>query len=234
MDPHLSIQYQVIAQPPAQSVQPGKTNAAPWLYAWSEPVRQKINGQLAVALIASGLFAPVFVQTIEPGASNAAPWIYPWSTPVRFKTSVLAGDQPFFSYGDQKPVVSFSYYNWLSEPVRQKPGLGAWLQDYDSLKTPIIPSGANQIEGWYIWLTEPVRQPVGLRAWLQQFLAYHPRILPPSNVTAVMSAKETNNDVALFGINVYSSITPTINAVLANVSIVEIPAVQGGNLSIEG
>lgn len=76
-----------------------------WYTSWSEPVRQRIDPKLSIALDASGLFM----------------------TPVTFG-EVISADK---------------WFNWLSEPVRQKPGLMTALQrDYTmdpaSLTRPVI------------------------------------------------------------------------------------------------
>lgn len=214
-------QYQVIAQPPSPAAIPA-ANAATWIYPWSEPVREKINKRLAIALIASGLFAPVPFPGTQPGPSNAAPWIYPWSEPVRLKPQVQAGNQQalFFS---PIPVVPQDWRQWLSEPVRQKRGLGAWLQQFDSLQVPVVPSTTTFLEGWYNWFSEPVRFLKGLKAPYQQFLAYHPRLVPNPNVTATMAATETNADIFQGAVNVYQSVTPATGTAGAKVSVVETP-----------
>lgn len=225
-------QYQILAQPPSPASIPER-NAAVWIYPWSEPVRQRIAPVLAIALIASGIFAPTSFPGTQPGPSNAAPWLYAWSEPVRIKVGLRPEQQQVLAF-DPLPRVSFGWPQWLSEPVRQKPGLGAWLQRFDSLQTPIQPNVANLLEGWYNWFSEPVRTLAGLKAHLQQTLAYHPRILPTPNVTVTMSATETNSDVAEFAINVYTGSTPVVSGQGANVSLEEIPIPGNSRVSNKG
>jgi hypothetical protein len=178
MPTRILTQYQQKAEPPAQSVQPGQSNAAPWLYRWSEPVR--IKPGLNAALQQS--------YTMDPS------WI---PNPAR----QLEG-----------------WYNWWSEPVRQKPGLGAANQAFFFYETE-FPEDMDV--DWYRPFSEPVRFKQGLRPDLQQFLAYHPRILPTPNVTGVMAATETNTDVFLGAINVYSGGSSTTSGGQASVSVVE-------------
>jgi len=225
----------IIYQPLTRPVffEPEAVLESKWHEPWSEPVREKIRPALAVALIASGMFSPVINPTITPGQSYESQHHQPWSEPVRLKPDIGASRQQFFVYPYQKPLVSFAYYNWLSEPVRERAGLVAHLQQVDSLGFPVVPAPALLLQGWYNWLSEPVRELAGLEAWLQQSFAYHPRILPTPDVTGTMDGIETNEDVALFGINVYSSATSTGTADSANVSIAEVQAGNSGFGSIE-
>lgn len=226
-------QYQIKTEAPPAFITAVPQFESAWHQPWSEPVRKRIIPALAVALAASGVFAPPFSPDIEPGATNAAPWIYPWSEPVRFRSAIRVPNQPFFAYGNQKPEVSFSYYNWLTTPVRLKRGIGSHLQQFDPLQVPVQPSGATLLQGWYNWFSEPVRQPKGLKPWLQQFFTAPPRYLPPAQVTMTLAATEINSDVALIGINVYSGSTPVTGVTSANVSISEIKAQNSGFTSIE-
>lgn len=221
MDTRLTIQYQGKTEAPPAFITTVPQFESAWHQPWSLPVRQKILPALAIALAASGPFSPTFFAGMEPGADNAASWIYPWSTPVRFKPAVLAADQPFAALAPTPPIVSFAYYNWLTEPVRFKPGLATHLQQVTAIDTKPIPNPVV-LKGWYNWWSEPVRFKIGLATHLQQTLAYHPRILPTPQVTATMNALETNNDVFLGGIYVYDSVTPATSGAGARVSIIEV------------
>ena len=58
------------------------------------------------------------------------------------------------------------WFNWLSEPVRLKPGLKVQDQPfffYQANPTTVTPFA------WYANLSEPVRQKIGLKVFLQQF-----------------------------------------------------------------
>ena len=261
----LFTQYQIHTEPVLAT--PETVTESRWHQPWSEPVRFKILPALAIVLAAtSGAFAPVFSPDIEPGKSYTT-WNAPLNEPVRLPKRLQAGLNPDFVYGDQKPVVTVSYYNWLTEPVRQKPGLGAHLQQFDPYQVPVQPQSNRLIQWydnlsepvrfpprlhaalnpyqfyepdfpedmeptWFQWLSEPVRLPLGLKAWLQQTTAWEPRLLPPANVFVTMAATETNNDVALFGIQVYSSVAPSGGVASANVSIAEIPVENNASASL--
>lgn len=171
--------------------QPEQVTESRWHQPWSEPVRFKIDPKRAIALAASGAYLPTPSTSIQIPVSS---WFKPFNEPVRVPVRLQTGAQKDFFYGSVKPAVSFAYYNWLTEPVRQKPGLRASLQQFAAQDTVFIPTPAKFEEGWFSWLSEPVRLPIGLKAWLQQTLAHPPRLLPTPTVTAVLSATETNND----------------------------------------
>jgi hypothetical protein len=99
--------------------------------------------------------------------------------------------------------------------------------------TPLTP--LNKVEAtWHYPWSEPVRLKLGLLPGLQQFFAANiePTKGPVTNVT--IFATETNTDMASFGIFVYGSTTPVFVQVAgANVSIREVPAIDGGAASIE-
>ncbi len=222
------IQYQQFTQAP-----PGAflniAQYVSWLQPFSEPNPKNKIKQHRVALIASG---NVFVGFAPfPEAVTESKWHYPWSEPVRQKLGVRPGNQQFISFFPN-PIVSFGWNYGYQERPRFKPDLHASRQLAFTIDTNWIPSGATLLEGWYNWYSEPVRYKSGLEAWLQQFLAYHPRILPTPQVTAIMAATETNNDIFLAAINVYSSVAPTTSGAGAKVSIVEISGSGGDPVSI--
>ena len=229
MDNLFTFQYQATAQPPAQSAQPGQTNAAPWLYAWSLPVRFKVLPAVAVVLAATsgGVLPPP-----QPTTINGISWYAPLNEPVRLKIGLGAHLQKTgFLEVPTQPVTSrlIQWFAPLSEPVRLKIGTPAFEQPF--LFVEPQPPEAMEIP-WYNWLSEPVRLPQGLKAWLQQTTAWEPRLLPPANVFVTMDALETNNDVALFGIQVYSSAAPSGGVASANVSIAEVPVENSASASL--
>lgn len=109
---------------PAQ--QPEQVTESRWHQPWSEPVRQKINPVLAIALMASGLFAPVLTDKQIDDTSEAR-WHQPWSEPVRQKIDprlavALATSGPISEYSPAY-VPANDAVNHLqpwSEPVRFK------------------------------------------------------------------------------------------------------------------
>lgn len=205
-----------------------QTSYAKYGYAWTEPVRLKpgLSPQLQPFTTSD--------TTPFPTSRNMG-WFAPLTDPVKVKPRLQEGLQQFTA-ADPLPLPLqqlFPWYSWFAEPVRQKPGLGSHLQQAFTLDALYVPGTGTLLRGWYNWLNEPVRLPVGLKTHLQQTLAHEPRILPTPTVTATMAATETNADVALIGVYVYSS-TTAAGATSANVSIVEVPAGDSGAVSVEG
>lgn len=195
---------------------------------WSEPVRFKQDPRATIALMASGLSAPVPADITYLGG-NEASYHQPWSEPVRFKQDprasiALIASGPFspifadtVSLGREMP-----WFAPLSEPKRFPRQLHASLQQFDPLQTPVQPKVTSFLQGWFNWLSEPVREKLGLKVYLQQTLAAPTRLLPTPNITAVMAATETNGDVFLGALNVYTgSVTPTTSGQGAKISVVE-------------
>ncbi len=212
-----------------------------WHQPWSPPVKTRIAPLLAIALSASGLFAPIFVPPevttvdrwnsalaepvrLKPGLAakqqqtlafvattgeNITPdkWLFPWSEPVRFRTLRVSQQQslaydaipitngfeslwhqswsepvrikPSFRKGTEEfqafysqPVVTFSYFNRLNEPIWPKKGLKPQFQQSTTADTTVIPT--SKIPNWlYAW-SEPVRQKPGLLVALQQAAPFAP------------------------------------------------------------
>lgn len=184
-------------------------SADKWFDPFSEPVRFKPS-------LATGLHQ--FYASPDPLPRVTFSWFGPLTYPIKLTLSGLpATQQQFFTiHPAPSPFVAYGWRQWLSEPVRLKPGLSVTLQPAftsDSRWILELP----QFYRWFNWLSEPVRFKQGLSVTLQQTLAYHPRILPKPNVTATLSAFELNNDAATLAIYVIQS-QP---AVSAKVSIVE-------------
>lgn len=167
-----------------------------WHSPLSEPVRFKIVPQLRVALIASGLFAPVLNPETQLIQFFESRWHQPWSEPVRVKLRLRTGANQFSS--------SF----------------------FDNTPNP-----SNQLQGWYNWFENPVWPKKGLKSYLQQTLAYHPRYLPPPNVTIRISAIETNSDAADFDVWVYDELPVPIDLTAVDVSISEVIVDGSGAIS---
>ena len=199
-----------------------------WAFQWSEPVRPKVG-------LKAHLQTDYTNDTIDPlryGFRLGFNW---WSEPVRTKPGLRPELQQSFTADTLVLPISrdeWLGFNWWSEPVRLPRGIQQHLPQAFFTTNFIVGPGAflDAVQKPY---SDPIWPKRGLGAWLQQFLAYHPRYLPPPDITATMAATETNNDVALIALNVYSSVTPATGAQIANVSIVEIPAIAGGAVSIE-
>lgn len=101
-------------------------------------------------------------------------WFIAFSEPVRFRQGLAATQQQTLSF-QPFPIVSFSWYSNLSEPVRVKPRNPAALSPYLFFQPAPSPFVAT---GWYNWLSEPVRFPKGLRAHLQQSETQAPQFIP--------------------------------------------------------
>lgn len=122
------------------------------------------------------------------------------------------------------------HYPW-SEPVRVK---RLHVSQFPVVAfTPLTP--LDKIEAtWHHPWSEPVRLKIGLRPELNQSFNTNIFPVPIGGVTVTISATETNTDMASFGIFVYGSTTPVFVQIAgANVSIREVPAIDGGAASIE-
>ena len=132
-----------------------------------------------LGLGATGQFA---IGEVDTGVAAGAEFIGPdkymqrLSEPVRFLPAVRASAQQFLAFNPQ-PVVSFSWFAPLSEPVRQRPRSPAAL--YPSFFFQPAPS-PFVATGWFAPLSEPVRTKPALRAAQQPFTAYVPN---PTTVT---------------------------------------------------
>jgi hypothetical protein len=163
----------------------------------------------------------------------ALAWFLPLSTPVLRKDS-LPPNRDFFAINllpIQLPATLGNWYEPFRNPVRLKPGLLPALQEYNAQTFDYILPPVDI--RWYAPLPEPVRLKPGLATSLQQFLTWEPRLLPNPQVTGTMAATEINADAALFGVYVYNP-TSTTSLQGARVSITIIPAISGGNVSVEG
>lgn len=80
--------------------------------------------------------------------------------------------------------------------------------------------------------SEPLYPKKGLRFYLQRDLAWEPRTLPTPDITLILNATETNNDMFLGAINVYDGGGSSTSGAGAKVSIVEI-GTGGDPVSIE-
>jgi hypothetical protein len=132
-----------------------------------------------LGLGAIGQFA---IGEVGVGTGGGAEFIGPdkymqrLSEPVRFKLGVKASSQQFLAL-HANPVVSFSWFETLSEPTRRKPRSPAALSPpffYQPAPSPFVATG------WYSPLSEPVRQKKGIHSNKQQFLTYQAN---PTTVT---------------------------------------------------
>lgn len=195
--------------PYASQIEPG-SSYTPWFNWLSEPVRLKPG-------LRSYLQQFYTTDTTAIPVSRLTTWFAPLADPVRVPARLATGAQKEFFYGSTSPIVSFAYYENLSEPKRFKRGLETNEQrtlffDPLPIQNPVF------VSSWFPRLSEPIRLPVGLKAWLQQFTAAPMRLLPNPNVTVIMNATETNTDTAQFAIYITNAAGGR-----TRVSIIEIP-----------
>lgn len=144
-------QYQQLAEPVLTPATPSK-NESVFHFPWSEPVRQKIAPALAIALMTSGLIAPVLDPNTQVTQNFESRWHYPWSEPVRIKPALPVQEHLFHALN---PVQSFappcSWFAPLSDPVRI-PLRTAWFSFYT---TDTAPFPVSRYETWFAPLSEP-------------------------------------------------------------------------------
>ena len=163
-DTGLTFQKSIIYQVTAETETP-ETHVF-WYAPWSEPYPKKRG---LASYYQQDLWWSSFTPTTEVVYEDK--WHFPWSEPVRQKKGLAAHEQQFLAYSYSQPIVSFSYYGWLSEPVRPKPGLAARLQQFFTTD-PTIPR-AGDLPTWWLQLATPVRTRY-LPTSQQQFLAWEP------------------------------------------------------------
>src|SRR5882724_327241 len=119
---------------------------------------------------ATGQFA---IGEVDTGVAAGAEFIGPdkymqrLSEPVRFLPAVRASAQQALAF-NPNPVVSFSWFEPLSEPVRQRPRSPAALYPSFFFQPEPSPFVAT---GWFVPLSKPVRTQPALARALQQFFA---------------------------------------------------------------
>jgi hypothetical protein len=194
-------------------------------FSWlAEPVRVDANLKRAVALIASGAFAPVLDNETQIINGYESRWHYAWSEPVRFKQGLAARYQPPYTRIDVlAPPIKFLP---LSEPiVKVKPWLKtAHYQFYtriDELPPPIK----------FLALSEPL---VKTKPWLKtsqhQYLIAPTRLLPNPNITGTLAATDTQDLMRFFGtVTIIPSVAGSIAGLIERffqptISIVELAA----------
>lgn len=166
---------QFLSWPPLPDDSITGTMESRWHQPWSEPVRFRrfsASQQQDVTDVIS--FETIFEDK----------WHQPWSEPVRQKRGTPAYRQPFYT-SIQNPIVSFSFYNWLTEPVRQKRGLRRDLQQSLALSIFIAPAVDVPEDRWHQAWSVPVRQKKGLRANLQQSVFWNTTTPAPSAATVM-------------------------------------------------
>jgi hypothetical protein len=228
------IQYPTLQEPVLTDAQrPEQVTESRWHQPWSEPVRFKINKQLAIALAASGLF---FVPQQAGEVIFVDKWINHWREPVRFKgvfRGMPTGEQPA-AFPSPQPFVPFGWFDKLSEPiVKQKVGLRAGSQRFQTgSPLPFVSFS------WFRPQTElPPKPKIGLATRFQQFLAQPPRLLPTPTITGRLNAIESGDTALFVGVSFGRPVNAMIGVIeLAQVpylGIIEMPLTQGVSGVIE-
>ena len=177
---------------------------------------------------------PPSAPIVDPGIPFLeSTWHQPWSEPVRFKVlprvqvARIASGPVIPILNPELQIIQFFESRWhqpWSEPKRFKLALYPARSPFGSSFFDLSPSPSTLIQGWYQYLREPVWPKKGLKPYLQQTLAYHPRYLPPANITVTMAVTETNADGADFDIWVYDEPPVPVDLTAVDVSISEVVA----------
>jgi len=183
----LFTQYQIRSEPPSiTAINDGIAKyESSFHQPWSEPsaLKQTIKPVLAIALIASGLFAPVLSEGQITDRLESR-WHQPWSEPVRQSIDpklaiALAASGPMAPVLDATQLPGQSYIPWfasLSEPVRLPPRLQTGLEQFQA-----FPGAKPEVSfAYYNWLSEPVRLPVGIAYYLQRDFTGDTQLVPPA------------------------------------------------------
>ena len=100
-------------------------------------------------------------------------WHQQWSEPIVKSKIGLRTDNQTFVAIPPSPTVSFSWFDWLSEPIHIKQSENVTNHPFLFYNYQTIVSFA-----WFNWLTGPVRIKLGESAQEQQFLAFYPLPFP--------------------------------------------------------
>src|SRR6266481_39043 len=176
-------QYQQHTEP--VSTLPETVTESRWHQPWSEPLRPKIAAGLAIALMASGLFAPVLDPDTQI-TQKFPKWYQPLSEPVRIKPALAVALQraPTFYTGAApfpETVTESRWHQPWSEPVRVKQGLGAANQQVLAFNPFPLPT-VTVNTGWFNPFTNPPKK-LSLATASHQFAAYVGAAPFPETVT---------------------------------------------------
>lgn len=228
------IQYPTLQEPVLDTPQrPEQVTESRWHQPWSEPVRFKISGRLAIALAASGLF---FTPQQAGELIFVDKWFNPFSDPVRFKgvfRGMPTGGQ-VAAIPSPQPFVSFGWFDKLGEPiVKTKARLTTGAQ------VAAFPSPFPFVSfSWFRPQTElPPKPKIGLASRFQQFLAAPSRLLPTPTITGRLNAIESGDTMLFAGRTFSRPVTATIGVIelmkVPYLGIIELPLTQGVSGVIE-
>lgn len=117
-----------------------------------------------------------------PPIEQFTSWFMPLSEPVRQNRISAASQAPSLFLTEAiftETVTLDKYYQWWSEPVRQRPGLRAQLDPFYFAEpfSQTQPERVDESKWHYPW-SEPVRLKPGLRVYLQQFYTADTSTIP--------------------------------------------------------
>lgn len=166
------IQYQNRAQP--VFVPPETITEDKWYSPWSTPVRKRISGTLAVALIASGITLTPVIPPSNPGS-----WHQPWPTAIKqnnLSTAQIASGQTF------TPVVAEAPSG--GETVYGSPVIYEIFDKrtiiYPAFQGPVaVTAETVTLDKWHQRWSEPVRVSARLSTGSQQSFSSPVRVVVP-------------------------------------------------------
>ena len=189
---------------------------------FSDPIRRIYSAALTPFVLGFGIVTPQGWLNAFSDPMRRVP-SYWWLNRYEFAPLLVTFPEP--------PLLKW-YEPW-ADPVRSKPRLSTAAQQATAY-TYFIPHPSLFLQGWYTWLSEPVRRLRGLGAVYQQAQIEDLNPISATRISLTLSATEVNADVAEFGVFVYTPKPPTPSLTGARVSLVEIPVIEGGNVSIKG
>lgn len=164
-------QYQAKTEAPLRASP--VTQTMPWFQAWSEPpVKTRIAPRLAIALMVSGLFAPItpqFFAGTGTAVANSIPTNIQFQQQFQYQALALPATTPAAA------TTSIGWFIPWSEPTRRT-GLGTHLQDVGAPDVPNPPPVLSS--QWFEPWSEPTRLG-GLKTALQDVGAPDVVLPPP-------------------------------------------------------
>lgn len=137
-----------------------------WLRPFAEPVRTTAKWA-AVALVASGAFAPVLNPNTQITQNFESRWHQPWSEPiVKTRPLLHPSQQQFLAFAPMPPIVP---------PVAHVPGptvVYAYTFQYQAQTKPVFVPTPTTLDRWFVALSEPPKARVTLVTAGQQTTAF--------------------------------------------------------------
>lgn len=204
---------------PAQTITPEVIISSKWYAPWSEPVRLKIGMTASLQQATTFGMSPIGAAVIDTMG-----WRNEWQQQPPPKAGLGTHHQQAFTISPTaftlEAVLESKWHQPWSEPsVKEKKGLGAYLQRTFTIDATTVFGIVNILRAYRFW-AEPVKEKIGFKAYLQQTLAWGPQTLPNPTVTVTIGATETNSDI-FAGAMTFGGTSGTTVPVSAVVSIFE-------------